>query len=105
MSDHAASVTIKARFNSQDFTGLVQLKQYAPAPDGHQYIGFAGRVSVLRDQDVIGFEVRGGDTANWLCRIDGPSGSINVLGCQVKLVHQFDGELPENLDAAYYRVP
>lgn len=93
------------KFDAQNFDGIVQLKQYAPAPDGRQYIGFAGKVSVLRDKDVVGFEVKGGDTANWVCRIEGRSGSINVLGCQIKLVHQFDGGLPEKLDAAYYLVP
>lgn len=95
----------RKRFNPQEFTGIVQLKGYAVMPDGKQYIGVAGKVSVIKDEEMIGFEVRGGETANWLLRIDGPTGSINVLGCQVKLVHQFDSGLPDPLDSAYYRVP
>ncbi len=94
------------RFDSKEFTGIVQLKQFAPMPDGRQYIGIAGKVSVVQDTEVIGFEVKGGDTANWGCRVDGPNGSVNILGCQIKLVHQFDGGLPESLDSGhYYRVP
>lgn len=94
------------RFDSSNFSGIVQLKQFAPMPDGRQYIGLAGKVSVLQDSEVVGFEVKGGDTANWICRVDGPTGSINVLGCQIKLVHQFDGGLPDSLDSGHcYRVP
>lgn len=93
-------------YNVTGFTGIVQLKNYAVMPDGRQYIGVAGKVSVLRDKDVLGFEVTGGE-ANWGCRIDGATGSINVLGCQIKLVHQFDGGLPADLGNAnaYYQVP
>jgi hypothetical protein len=93
------------RFDPTDFTGIVQLKQYAPFPDGRQYIGVAGQVSVIKDEEMIGFEVRGGETANWLLRVDGPTGSINILGCQVRMVHQFDGAMPDSLDTSYYRVP
>jgi hypothetical protein len=93
------------RFNAQDFTGIVHLKGFNMMPDGKQYIGIAGRVSVLRDEEVVGFEVRGGETANWICRIDGPNGSINVLGCQVRMVHQFDNGIPADLDGQFYKVP
>lgn len=93
------------RFDPSGFTGVVQLKNYALMPDGRNCIAVAGKVSVLSDQEVVGFEVKGGDTANWICRVDGPTGSVNILGCQIKLVHQFDGALPESLDSNYYRVP
>lgn len=95
------------RFDTDGFVGIVQLKGFAMMPDGRQYMGVAGKVSVLRDEEVVGFKVSGGETANWLCRVEGPSGSINILGCQVKLVHQFDGGLPPDLASAnaYYEVP
>lgn len=93
------------RFNPKNFDGIVQLKQYALMPDSKQYIGIAGKVTVVSDQEMVGFEVKGGETANWLLRIDGESGSVNVLGCQVKFVHQFDNGLPDPLAHEYYRVP
>lgn len=93
-----------SRFNAKDFTGIVQLKTFAPIPDGRQYIGFAGRVSILSDKEVVDFEVKGGDTANWVARVDGPTGSINVLGCQIRMIHQYDDGLPSDLDAGHYYV-
>lgn len=93
------------RFDTKGFTGIVQLKQYALMPDGKQYIGIAGKVSILSDQDVVGFKVAGGETANWIARVEGPTGSVNILGCQIKLVHQVDGELDPNLTREYYKVP
>lgn len=93
------------RFDVKEFTGIVQLKNYAVMPDGRNCIGVAGKVSVLSDEEVVGFKVKGGDTTNWICRVDGPNGSINILGCQIRMVHQFDGGLPEPMDSSYYRVP
>ena len=93
------------RFDAKDFTGIVNLKHYTIMPDGKQYIAIAGQVSALSDKEVVGFEVKGGDTANWILRVDGPSSSVNILGCQVKLVHQYDGGLPDNLDSSVYVVP
>jgi hypothetical protein len=93
------------RFDAKNFDGIVHLKQYALMPDGKQYIGIAGKISVVSDQEMVGFEVKGGETANWVLRVDGEGGSVNILGCQVKLVHQFDDGLPEDITREYYRVP
>jgi hypothetical protein len=98
-------VTFNKRFDATEFQGIVQLKNYAIMPDGKQYIGIAGKCSVVKDEEMIGFEVRGGETANWMMRIDGDKGSVNVLGCQVRMVHQFDDAVPEDLDQDYYEVP
>lgn len=95
----------QSRFNASGFDGIVQLKQYALMPDGKQYIGVAGKVSILRDEDVVGWKVAGGETANWIARIEGPGGSVNILGCQIKMVHQFDDGLDSNLSREFYRVP
>lgn len=93
------------RFDAQNFTGIVTLKNFTIMPNGRQCISVAGKVSVLTDKEVAGFEVKGGDTANWICRVDGPNGSVNILGCQVRLVHQFDDEMPEDLPTDVYLVP
>lgn len=91
-------------FNVKNFDGAVQLKQYAMMPDGKQYIALVGKVSILGDSEVIDFEVKGSETANWIARVQGPNGSVNILGCQIKLVHQFDSGIPDDLDSAYYAV-
>lgn len=88
-------------FNVKEFDGAVQLKQYAMMPDGKNYIGVVGKVSILSDKEVVGFEVRGSETANWIARVQGPSGSVNILGCQIKMVHQFDTR-PASFDSVYH---
>lgn len=96
------------RFNVKGFSGAVQLKQFALMPDGKQYIGISGKVSILSDEEMVGFKVSGGES-NWIARIDGEQGSVNVLGCQVRLVHQFDApNLPSTfaeINTAFYQVP
>lgn len=91
-------------FNVKGFDGAVQLKHYAMMPDGKQYIAIVGKVSILGDSEVISFEVKGSETANWIARIEGPGGSVNILGCQIKLVHQFNDGIPDALPADYYTV-
>lgn len=93
------------RFNTEDFAGIVQFKQYALMPDGKQYIGVFGKVSILRDEEVVGFKVAGGETANWIARVTGLGGSVNILGCQIKVVHQFNNGIPDDLSRDYYQVP
>lgn len=95
----------KPQFNTKGFTGIVQMKTYNLMPDGRQYVGVAGKVSILADADVVGFEVKGSETANWIARVQGPTGSVNILGCQIRMVHQFDGELPPTPGDHFYQVP
>lgn len=97
--------TTEPRFNPTDFFGVVQLKAFSLFPNGKQYNGIAGKVSILADKDVVGFEVKGSETANWIARIDGINGSVNVLGCQIRMVHQYDAGLPDAIDNNYYLVP
>lgn len=93
------------RFDPTGFDGIVQMKHFMLMPDGKQYIGAAGKVTFVTDMEMVGFEVKGGETANWLLRVDGPGGSLNILGCQVRAVHQYDNGVPDALDSSYYRVP
>lgn len=95
----------RQRFDVSGFTGIVQLKQFALMPDGRQYIGVVGKVSIHRDEDVVGFKVAGGETANWIARVEGPGGTVNILGCQIKMVHQYDDGLPAELPKDFYPVP
>lgn len=73
----------------QKFHGAVILKQATWWPTGHTYHTFIGTVSVLEGKDALGFEVK--DDSNWFARIEGERGSINIPGCQVKMVLQGEG--------------
>lgn len=88
-------------FNVKGFDGAVQLKNYVMMPDGKNYLGVVGKVSILSDSEVVGFEVKGSETANWIARVEGSKGSVNILGCQIRLIHQFD-EIPESFDSVYH---
>lgn len=92
-------------FNVKDFDGAVKLKHYSMMPDGKNYIAVVGKVSILGDKEVINFEVKGSETANWIARVEGPGGSVNILGCQIEMVHQWSKGVPDSMDSTYYRVP
>lgn len=90
------------KYNTTNFDGAVLLKHYAMMPDGKNYIGIVGKVTVLGDSEVVNFEVRGSETANWIARVEGPSGSVNILGCQIRLIQQFNDGIPDNFDSVYH---
>lgn len=71
------------------FNGVVILKEWQTAPDGINYIGFVGLVSILKDEEILGFELRGNDS-NWVARVDGATMAITVPGCQVRAVWAID---------------
>jgi hypothetical protein len=92
-------------FNVKGFDGAVKLKHYSMMPDGKNYIAVVGKVSILGDSEVIDFEVKGSETANWIARVEGPGGSLNILGCQIEMIHQWSDGVPEPMDSTYYKVP
>lgn len=69
------------------FDGVVVMKQWLHHPDGRQYIGFIGKVSIISDENAVGFKVSGGES-NWIARVQGPTTSVNVLGCQIRGVYE-----------------
>jgi hypothetical protein len=77
----------KQRLITDNFDGVVVLKQWMHYVDGRQYIGFAGKVSILSDEQAVGLKVTGGES-NWIARVQGPTSSINLLGCQIRGVHE-----------------
>lgn len=77
-------------FVTKDFGGSVILKEWVRWHDGRQFIGFTGRVSILQDEELVGFRVKGTES-NWVARVDGATESINILGCQVRAVHVHEG--------------
>ena len=82
-------LSIIARQARDGFSGIVVCKDWILAPDGENYMAFEGTVTIVHDEQAIGFKVRGNDT-NWMARIAGKSGmTINILGCQVRAVHAF----------------
>ena len=71
------------------FKGTVILHDWITDPtDGEHYMGFHGTVSVFADTEVVGFEAKGHGTANWMARVEGPTSSINLMGCQVRAIAQ-----------------
>lgn len=82
------------RLNVDGFDGVVMLKHWLAHPNGRNYIGFKGKVTVLRDVEAVGFPVSGGES-NWMVRVQGPTQSINVLGCQVRGAYEGAGLEPE----------
>ena len=65
-------------------TGTLILMDWLEDTDGRDVKGFYGKVSVGTDQEVVGFAATGHNTANWVARVDGPTESITVMGCQVR---------------------
>lgn len=86
------------KLNATDFPGTVFLKHYQQFIDGRNYLGFHGRCTVLSDKDAVGFEAKGGETANWIVRVEGARGSMNILGCQIRSVYQGDEVGDSNAD-------
>lgn len=79
------------KFLTENFDGFVVTKEWTHMPTGEQYTVFAGKVSIVEDNDMIGFEVSGRET-NWIARIEGPTGtSVNIPGCQVRAVGSLNG--------------
>jgi hypothetical protein len=74
------------KLNIEQFEGTVVLKQSTWWMDGRSYAGFRGTVSVLEGKEALGFEVK--DESNWFARIEGKTASVNIPGCQVKMVVQ-----------------
>lgn len=86
-------------YQRKKFDGIVFLKNWLMWTDGHAYRSFQGVCSVLTDEEGVGIKVRGGDTANWFVRVEGPSGNaMHILGCQILAVFSYDGDrqIPQN---------
>lgn len=89
---------------TQDFAGVVLLKNFRLFPDGRQYIGVEGSVSIMEGKAALGFDVK--DESNWIARVEGPKTSVNIPGCQVAIV--FEGDEYVDTDPAkaeYFVVP
>jgi hypothetical protein len=91
----------KALFDRREFQGSVVLKEWWTALDGGKYLGISGTVSILTDSEIVGFEVNDRDS-KWVARVEGPTESVVVLGCQVRGVHVHERTTgPRD----YYEVP
>ena len=65
--------------------GTIILMDWIEDVDGRDVKGYYGLVSVGTDKEVVGFEATGHNSANWVARIEGPTGDvITVMGCQVR---------------------
>lgn len=96
----------KPKLDVVDFSGVVIAHEWLTMPDGRLYRGVRGQVTVMSAQEAVGFEPTGHNSANWLARVQGPTVSVNLMGCQVRAV--LEGP-PDALDAMgmqdIFRVP
>jgi hypothetical protein len=95
--------TDKPALSVKDFDGIVITMDWIRMPDSRQYTGFAGKVTALSAKEAVGWEPTGHNSANWLVRVAGPTSSINLMGCQVRLV--IEGSAAHTESADIYRVP
>lgn len=64
--------------------GTLILMDWLEDVDGRDVKGYYGKVSIGADQNVVGFEAKGHNTANWVARVEGETEAIAVMGCQVR---------------------
>jgi hypothetical protein len=74
-------------------TGTLLLMDWIEDIDCKDVKGFYGKVSVGTDQEVIGFQATGHNTANWVARVEGETEAITVMGCQVRAYRE--GKKPD----------
>lgn len=76
----------KPRLNVKDFDGTVVTMDWVRMPDGRMYSGFRGKVTILSAEEAVGWVPTGHNSANWMARITGKRTSVNLMGCQVRVV-------------------
>ena len=82
--------------------GVVIAMDWIRMPDGRSYLGFRGDIHILSAEDAVGFTPTGHNSANWFARVVGPKTTVNLMGCQVRVV--LEGDHPDaNTDI--YTVP
>lgn len=77
----------KKKFITEGFEGCVVLKEWIPSPGGNTYNTVLGKITILQDVDMVGFKVSDRES-NWLARVEGSFGSVNILGCQIRAIFQ-----------------
>lgn len=70
---------------AKGFNGAVALKESFMLPDGRWIQVVVGRVRILQDEVIAGFKTRGTES-NWVARVEGATGAVNILGCQVRAI-------------------
>ena len=58
------------KYITVEFKGTVVLKEWLPHPNGRSYNSIMGKVTILRDEQIIGFKVNDRES-NWLARVEG----------------------------------
>ncbi|MGB6771170.1 MAG: hypothetical protein WBF51_04115 [Candidatus Dormiibacterota bacterium] len=77
----------------QNFPGSVHTTGWFETPLGQKKV-FCGHISVLHAAAVVGFAIRHHPEANWIAKVEGPTGeSWYFPGCQVAAIisHPLDG--------------
>jgi len=96
-----------SEFDRREFPGVVELKEWhADIRTGRPHRYIAGLVSVLTDDETLGFKVNSNDS-RWLALVEGPSGERHFFpGCQVRSVIAFPlGAPAPTLDSDVLVVP
>jgi len=75
--------------------GVVELKQWWQMRRPH-FIAVAGKITVLEANKVLGFDVNEKTDSNYALKVEGPTESVIILGCQYRGVAKTDfSDLPE----------
>ncbi|AHZ84621.1 hypothetical protein Bb109J_c1931 [Bdellovibrio bacteriovorus] len=79
----------KKKVVTENFDGVVVLKEWMICPDGQTYLGIKGKCSVMDNKSLVGFEATNRE-ANFIVRVESADGkrSINIFGCQIRSVVQ-----------------
>lgn len=64
--------------------GTLILMDWMEDINGDMVKGFYGDVYVSADTDVVGFEAKGHNSANWIARVQGDHEAMTLMGCQIR---------------------
>lgn len=73
----------------EPFKGIVQLKEWWAWHNGKSYRAIAGLVSVVRDEDIVGFKAQSHES-NYVIKVAGDTETVYILGCQYRGVVKVD---------------
>jgi hypothetical protein len=67
------------------FDGMVFLNDWITLPTGHVVMGIGGSITCYDAEKKVGLRPPRGD-ATWIAKVEGPTGTIHIFGCQVKAI-------------------
>ena len=89
------------QFQIKNFYGTVFLKEWMRSLSGIDFLQIRGKISVVKDTELVGFEVTGKGTENWAVRVVGEKEQWTILGCQIRAVVAHEQDAPVSSHNAY----